>query len=372
MIDLTMDEVSDGETAPETPAVDRRPGGIVKTPRAEYESKKSKDTKRPRKLIQTENRFHDRFENSSENRLENRLGNRLENRLENRHENRLERGKNIFENESESAGPSRPRHSKSMKLWNGESDKKEREKYYREKSEREKHERENELRTGNIERKTREEERIRYESRHREQQRLNQRMTALTQNRQNPANARSLQEENSEFRRILVPQMVGLRHSDPQNPSLFVKTENPTQFSGELDENNEQLPDFSGGARNPFEVNYGYKWFENTDGTKTLSRKCVKRVLEPVKDRKEIDILAMERLDEDNAHILRKVDTLMDNLTRPLEDAMAMYGELNDKYIRGQEGGKLMTWMDFEMLVILEKTITADMFELEKEICSKF
>jgi len=341
MIDLTMDEVSDGETAPETPSVQRQTrSGIVQTARASYEPKIEKDTKTPRKLIKTQNV--------------------LENRLENRPENR-------FENES--SGPSRPKHSKPMKLWNGKKDEQERENYEREKCEREKSEREIELKNENdrknenIERKKRAEQRIRIE----EQQRLEQRMIAL----ENSTTPRYLQEENHEFRRSVA--MIGLRYNDPQNPSLFVKSESPTRFSGELDENDEEIPDFSGGARNPFEVNYGYKWFENnSDGTRTVVRKCVKRVLDPENDRKEIDILAMERLDEDNGHVLKKVDTLMDNLTRPLEDAMASYGKMNEKYIRGQEGGKLMSWVDFEMLVILEKTITADLLELEKEICSKF
>merc|ERR1712071_432014 len=113
MIDLTMDEVSDGETAPETTSVQRETrSGIVKTPRAEYEPKIQKDTKTPRKLIQTQNI--------------------LENRLENRSQN------------ESSSGPSRPKHSKPMKLWNGKKDEQEREKYYREKSEREKSERETE------------------------------------------------------------------------------------------------------------------------------------------------------------------------------------------------------------------------------------
>ena len=277
LIDLTSDdEVSGGETAPESPAIQRSTrSGIIQTRRADYEPtnrKKpkilEKDTKNPQKLIQTKNNF--------ENRLETK-----------------------FENEFESeSGFSKLKKSKSMKLWNGEKDAQEREKYERENSERA------------------EIELIEY-----------QRMKSL----QNSTATRSLQEENLEFRRNMP--MVGLRQNNPQNSSLFVKIEHPTRFSGESEENDKQSPDFSGGARNPFEVNYGYKWFENDiDGTKKVVRKCVKRVLEPDKDRKEIDTLAMERLDQDSAHVLRKVDTLMDNLTRPLEDAMAIYGELNKKY----------------------------------------
>ena len=107
LIDLTSDdEVSGGETAPESPAIQRSTrSGIIQTRRADYEPtnrKKpkilEKDTKNLQKLIQTKNNFEKRLETKFENE---------------------------FESES---GISKLKKSKSMKLWNGEKDAQEREK----------------------------------------------------------------------------------------------------------------------------------------------------------------------------------------------------------------------------------------------------